>query len=190
MSHSQLFRRRSFKRVPWKNGQGFTEEIVHSQTAPFLWRLSIAEVNQSGPFSEFNGYQRNITALCGDGMVLNVDGRNSPVLTPFQPYTFSGNAKTHCTLTGRPLRDFNVIYQPELNVTVTWLQAPEQTLPLSANQTLFIIAGEGVVEVTFKGQQQRLEHWDLLQVNADETDITLRLHGSEHSVAGIVVIAK
>eukprot|EP01035_Chromulina_nebulosa_P052956 gene52956-72284_t len=53
--------------MPWRNGQGMTEEIVNfppeSSLADFDWRLSIAHVEKDGPFSVFPGVVRTILLL-------------------------------------------------------------------------------------------------------------------------------
>ena len=102
-----------YRAMPWRNGQGTTTEIAveSSEGGRFRWRLSIADVAQSGPFSEFPGYERVIAVAEGAGMLLTVSGREREWLDPdSEPYAFSGDAETHCTLLGGPIRDFNLIY--------------------------------------------------------------------------------
>ena len=73
MSQLQLLRAQDYPRMPWKNGGGFTEEITRDSgegLEGFGWRLSIADIEESGGFSLFAGYQRIITVLQGDGMRL------------------------------------------------------------------------------------------------------------------------
>ena len=61
-------------RQAWKNGGGVTEELaIHERSGSWLWRLSLAEVNASGPFSNFAGFRRNIMVVGGRGMVLTFD---------------------------------------------------------------------------------------------------------------------
>lgn len=53
---TQLIARADYRRVPWKNGLGFTEEIYREPadlSLPFWWRISIATVAQNGEFSLF-----------------------------------------------------------------------------------------------------------------------------------------
>lgn len=102
-----------YKRMPWKNGQGSTTELIAAPGAKedtFNWRLSIAEVGQSGPFSDFSGYDRIITLIEGAGMILNFNGKmERRIDQPFQPLPFDGGWQTDCTLIDRPLRDFNLM---------------------------------------------------------------------------------
>jgi environmental stress-induced protein Ves len=99
-----------FVRQPWKNGGGSTTQLaVEGEGERFLWRLSAADVEQSGPFSDFSGYERTIMLLEGDGMDLEIDGRTVQVHTPFEPVVFDGAAKTRCTLRAGPVRDLNLM---------------------------------------------------------------------------------
>ena len=53
---------KDFSVMPWKNGGGSTTELlIHPSSAsvtsspPFLWRISLATLDASGPFSTFAG---------------------------------------------------------------------------------------------------------------------------------------
>jgi environmental stress-induced protein Ves len=54
---------------PWKNGGGVTREIAvfpaGTGVDDFLWRVSMAEVTEPGPFSRFDGIDRHLTILSG-----------------------------------------------------------------------------------------------------------------------------
>ena len=97
--------------MPWKNGGGTTTEIHVSpgETNGFDWRVSIASVNADGPFSVFKGYNRHIMVLDGKGMTLDVADRGLFDLAPFQPFSFSGDAKVTGSLTHGAVRDFNLM---------------------------------------------------------------------------------
>jgi environmental stress-induced protein Ves len=49
----QLVRKESFTTTPWKNGGGITHEAIRVPPAPhpLRWRISVAQIGQSGPFS-------------------------------------------------------------------------------------------------------------------------------------------
>src|SRR5262245_39631329 len=107
--------------MPWKNGLGTTREIAidppgASMTdAAFRWRLSIADVAQSGPFSAFPGIDRTIMVIKGNGMVLSVTGRLPRRLDKcYVPYEFSGDAATECELIDGPIQDFNLMVNRSL----------------------------------------------------------------------------
>ena len=100
------------RRVPWKNGGGVTTELAMEPAADgrFVWRVSIADVVEAGPFSAFPGYDRLIAVVEGDGMRLSVD-RAPPVerrrLDP--AFAFPGEAAVWCEPTAGPIRDVNLM---------------------------------------------------------------------------------
>lgn len=67
------------KAMPWKNGGAVTTEIAISPAAATLsefdWRVSIARIETTGPFSAFPGIDRTLAVLSGAGLTLNVEGR-------------------------------------------------------------------------------------------------------------------
>ena len=100
--------------TPWKNGAGVTRELAcypaGATLDDFLWRVSIADVGQSGPFSSFPGIDRVITLLDGDGMRLQfADGANHDLSEKLAPYSFRGEDSVHAQLLGTPSRDFNLM---------------------------------------------------------------------------------
>jgi environmental stress-induced protein Ves len=103
---------RQYKVMPWKNGGGMTTEILAEPKADGgnLWRLSIAEVAQSGPFSDFSGYDRTIMLIEGAGFTLDFESAPSKRLDRlYEPYAFDGGWKTDCTLIDGPIRDFTLM---------------------------------------------------------------------------------
>ena len=101
--------------TPWKNGGGATREIACSplgaDMAHFDWRVSVATIAQSGPFSCFAGVDRIITLLSGDGVHLTQasTGIDHRLQAPLQPFTFAGDAGMDCELLGGTSTDFNVM---------------------------------------------------------------------------------
>lgn len=103
---------RQYKVMPWKNGGGMTTEIL-TEPKPeggHHWRLSIAEVAQSGPFSDFSGYDRTIILIEGSGFTLDFESAPSKRIDRlYEPFAFDGGWKTDCTLINGPIRDFNLM---------------------------------------------------------------------------------
>ena len=97
--------------MPWKNGGGTTTELCACPrgAAAFDWRASIAVVNQNGPFSAFGGYERHIMVLSGNGMRLEIAGRGTFELQPFEPVSFSGEVQVVGVLSEGGVQDFNLI---------------------------------------------------------------------------------
>jgi len=102
-----------YRRIPWKNGGGYTTEIAThppgSGFASFAWRISVADIEQDSPFSTFNGVDRTLVLLAGGGMRLTGEGEPLELRTPFEPVTFSGDRTLICNLVAGPVRDFNLM---------------------------------------------------------------------------------
>ena len=110
----RIIRPSEYRVMPWKNGGGETTEVfVSPSTGPFDWRVSIATVNEDGPFSNFAGYERHIMVLSGRGMALDVAGRGKFELEPLKPFSFSGDAQVIGSLPHGPVLDFNFMVRRE-----------------------------------------------------------------------------
>ncbi|TXH34648.1 MAG: HutD family protein [Rhodospirillaceae bacterium] len=159
-----------YKRMPWKNGQGSTTELIASPGAEggaFNWRLSIAEVGQSGPFSDFSGYDRFITLIEGAGMVLNFNGiMERRIDQPFQPLPFDGGWQTDCTLIDGPLRDFNLMVARNWGYSTITILRPaagdECEIDVAPVTLLHVFAGS--VSLQVDGIQHDLKCGDTLHL--------------------------
>ena len=104
-----------YRAMPWKNGGGSTTELlIHPPGATleggFLWRLSMADVAASGPFSAFPGVDRTLLLISGNGMELDHGEHGRQRLAgPLEPVAFSGDWTTQGRLLDGPCRDFNVL---------------------------------------------------------------------------------
>ena len=98
--------------APWKNGGGVTRQIAchppGSGLDGFDWRLSTAEVAQDGPFSRFEGIDRRLYILHGNGLELRfADGPQR--LTKGGHVDFAGEAAVFGALVNGPVSDFNIM---------------------------------------------------------------------------------
>ena len=116
--------------MPWANGAGTTREVAKASYDgdSFDWRLSFADVGQSGPFSALPGIDRVITLVEGTSMTLTVDG-DEHVLLPFEPYAFAGEAAVDCA-TDRPTVDFNVMTRRGRWTSAVESRAEDKKAPL------------------------------------------------------------
>ena len=111
----QRFDRAALAASPWKNGGGVTREIAcwppGAGMDDFQWRLSIATIAASGPFSAFAGIDRLIALLDGPGVrLVSDDGTIDHMLDrPLEPFPFAGEAVMHGTVLGGESSDFNVM---------------------------------------------------------------------------------
>ena len=107
--------------APWRNGGGVTRELAAwPAQGEWVWRMSVAEVAASGPFSRFEGITRWFAVLQGAGVLLNVRtpsdvgaaGAGEHRLTVTDPpLCFDGGLATDCQLINGPTQDFNLMAQ-------------------------------------------------------------------------------
>lgn len=100
------------RRMRWKNGLGWTNEVAREavdEGEEFLWRVSVAEVDADCEFSEFGGIDRSILVLGGAGMELRVGGAPVELRAGGPALGFAGEAGGQCRLLAGPTRDFNVM---------------------------------------------------------------------------------
>ena len=177
-----LFASTQLASMPWKNGGGTTREIAclpaGASMENFHWRLSIAEIAASGPFSAFAGVDRTITLLSGDGVRLfTSDGHIDHRLDqPLQPFAFSGDAALDCHLLGRSCQDFNVMVRRSFGRA--HVQALQQAWALPAHGALLVQHGQWRVTLA-DGSTHRLEahaqdgaHWSGLASPASAQPLT------------------
>ncbi|WP_167576622.1 HutD family protein [Aeromonas taiwanensis] len=140
-------------KMPWKNKQGTTAQILISPAGASLdrldfdYRLSSAPIKGPGAFSRFPGYQRILLPVSGAGFVLN----GHPYAT-FEAAHFSGDDETHCELLKKEVTDLGLIYHPDrlsANVRVLTLPFP-LSLTLEADKTYLCHLLEG--QLTVQGQ--------------------------------------
>ena len=90
-----------YRRMPWKNGGGHTTEIAAhppgSGFASFAWRVSVADIEQDGPFSPLAGVDRTLVLLAGGGLRLSGDGEPLELRATFEPVSFSGDRSLTCS---------------------------------------------------------------------------------------------
>nr|WP_314576318.1 HutD family protein [uncultured Pseudomonas sp.] len=173
MTRLTVLRAADYPRMPWKNGGGSTEEITRDAGEGldgFGWRLSIADIGESGGFSVFAGYLRIITVLQGAGMTLNIDGKDSEPLLPSDPFAFNGDSQVSCTLLDGPIRDFNLIYAPaRYRARLQWIDVLQpQRFFSSAHAFLVFSAAEQMAANVAEHPPQLLERHDCLQLDNAE----------------------
>ena len=165
----KVLRAKDYPRMPWKNGGGSTEEITRDAGTGldgFGWRLSIADIAESGGFSMFAGYERVITVLQGEGMILRVDGQDTRPLLPLDPFAFSGESQVSCTLLDGPIRDFNLIYAPErYSARLQWLDGEQRFFSSAGTVLVFSIAE--ALQVKVGNSDAQLGRHDCLQLDGN-----------------------
>ncbi|WP_197434467.1 HutD family protein [Agrobacterium vitis] len=174
----QILRREDYRRMPWKNGQGMTEEILISPAdsglEDFDYRLSIAHVGADGPFSTFPGVDRSIALLEGDGMVLSLpDGQSVTLKQHSDPLAFSGDwAVSSRNLDGETI-DLNIMTRRgrfRHSMQRGNLEVPGGQVPTTTILAIF----NGDATVITNGQSISLRRFDTLVFSpGDPLDLTI-----------------
>jgi len=179
---------------PWKNGGGVTREVAafpaDTGLDTFVWRVSVADVAQAGPFSRFAGIDRTLVLLSGAGMLLDEAQSGEAVTThaltqAFDTARFAGEAHIDARLVDGPTRDFNLMVrrdraQGELDVWHTTQQQAPGERTLSADVALLYCASGAIAvalgDAEADSQAQRLEPGDTLRIDAPN-NLSCRIKG-------------
>jgi len=159
-SEPHIIRASALVAEPWRNGLGITREVARSpqDAAHWDWRVSIADVEATAPFSAFPGIDRELVLLEGGGLRLAFDdGRTEVLDAPGMAARFAGEAG----LTGEPVdgatRDFNVMWRRDR------LEALVIARPLVGSMLMVIAPGEDWLLHVASGQAQLLDEELLLE---------------------------
>ena len=162
----RIIRKESFTATPWKNGGGITHEAIRvpSVGEPFRWRVSVAHIDASGPFSEFAAHDRKMVLLRGAGIELRfADGTQRTLRQAGELIEFDGAVAAHCELLNGPCVDLNLMILKPDRAAVRVERVVESlalSAPLNETTLVFPIDGTITLEVT-QGQTVTLEPWDL-----------------------------
>ena len=150
MSRLSLLRASDYQRVRWKNDGGWTTEIAREPadaTQAFRWRVSIADIESDGPFSNFPGVDRDLLLLAGNGIELDIDGAPPLRLTErFRRAHFAGESNVDCRLLAGPTRDFNVMVRRDA------VRAEVVARPLVGSMVIFAESGVEWLVHVFAGE--------------------------------------
>lgn len=175
----RILRAAGYRVMPWKNGGGTTTEIAVSPEGAglddFDWRISMANVESSGPFSSFAGIDRTLSVLEGEGIVLDIAGQPSARLTTASaPLAFPGDVPTSAALIGGPITDLNVMTRRG-RMTHRVERRPlsgEIRIAPRADTTLILLAGAGAT--LFTDAASSLGALDTLILDRDGPELRLQ----------------
>jgi len=172
----QHLRPRDYQAMPWKDGGGVTEQIAieppdATLADGFLWRLSMARVERSGPFSRFEGYDRTLLMVEGQGLDLDFGSQGQVRLDAlFEPVAFDGAWEARATLTQGPVRDFGVISDhARVRQEVRVLTALEGPVSIPSGPTVWLIAMNG--SWTIRPLNLALEPLEALRLEHEAVDV-------------------
>jgi uncharacterized protein len=189
----KIIRRSSFTATPWKNGGGITHEAIRVPPTgdAFLWRVSVAQIDSSGPFSDFAGYDRKMVLLQGRGIALEFGSRERRVLRSMGDWLeFDGAMSTRCELLDGPCVDLNLMVSKSLRsaARIERLQEPLRVAAIHGETTLIFGVQHPLSLDAGAGAPARLGPWDLAIL--DDCSVQLsKPGGGEDSAASAVFIA-
>ena len=158
-------RRSSFTATPWKNGGGITHVAIRVPPTgeAFLWRVSVAQIDASGPFSDFAGYDRKMVLLRGRGIALEFGSGEHCALRSVGDWAeFDGAMTTRCELLDGPCVDLNLMVSKSLR-TAARIERLSEPTPVAAihGETTLIFGILDPLCLGSTGGYARLEPWDL-----------------------------
>lgn len=162
----EIIRKASFKATPWKNGGGITHEAIRVPASgdPFRWRVSVAHIDASGPFSDFAAYNRKMVLLRGAGVELRfANGVNKTLRQVGELVEFDGSVPTYCALLDGPCVDLNLMISKSGTAAVR-VERFIETLAVSASrdETTLVFPVDRRVALHINGSKTvTLEPWDL-----------------------------
>ena len=163
----------SYKKIPWKNGLGFTTELAINEGANlnnFDWRISIASVTSNGEFSNFSGYDRNLVLIEGHSIALLHDKKNTDNLTKLLDIAkFYGGCKTFGTLHQGAINDFNVITKQSTTSVNVETYVDQQTVaqPLIKSNLTFVYSLSANIIINNAGSIITVPQGSLAKINAE-----------------------
>ena len=145
---SRVIPANEYRRIRWRNGQGWTREIHAEGTAEdWSWRLSIAEIEHDAAFSLFPGVDRELMLLSGDGLRLRFDdGECVELSPPHDRHRFAGERALTGELVDGTTHDFNLMWRRDRIRATTWHR------PLVGPMVIFVEPGSTWVVHLIAGQ--------------------------------------
>jgi environmental stress-induced protein Ves len=163
--------------MPWRNGAGTTHEIMVDDTpgtssAPFRWRLSMADLAGDGPFSELPDVDRILVLLAGDDVKLMIDGAAPAPLGHHEAIAFPGDVPTSLTMAAGTGRDLNLMWDRTRAEGSVAIRQIGDEVRIDA-PTAFAIALGGSANVAIDDEEHVLGEQDALQVDDGGTLVVI-----------------
>jgi uncharacterized protein len=131
------------RKMRWLNGGGWTSEIIAwPDPKNWEWRLSVADIEQGGPFSVFAGVNRTIALLQGSGFTLTAENLPTVTITsPYEPFDFPGDEPTNCSLLNGPVQDLNLMVRRSSTPRHLRFAAITDTIELVDIELAIVVSG-------------------------------------------------
>ena len=183
--------------MPWRNGGGSTTELAIEPlggdlATGFDWRVSLAEVGTSGPFSAFPGYRRLIALVEGEGMTLVFDdGERHALEQPLAPFGFDGGRALRGELHAGPVRDFNLIYDPARVRASLWPLhggVDRAAVDLVADTIVFVCLAGGLdIDLRTLGEGHSLLPGEVLRIDGAGSGVGVVLEQTHEDTLGFLL---
>ncbi len=127
---------------------GWTRQIARrGNDQDWIWRLSIAEIDDNAAFSQFAGVDRELVLLSGNGLRLSFDdGPVAALEPPHERHRFSGERALCGELADGPVRVFNLMWKREGVAVQLWHRPLVGSMVVFAEPTdvwmVHLIAGQ------------------------------------------------
>jgi len=192
---------KTYRRMRWRNGRGFTLEIAREPATggDFAWRLSLADIDRDGDFSAYPGYRRAIVLVGGERLLLRFRGHGHRVLDAAKRGArFEGDWETHCAIPAGRCTDLSLIVRRGSGARAdSVVRAPRmmrvdpigQVLPTTnLHGALFVIAGSVAVTESIRARSRIMRARDTLLLSPG-LQRTLRLRSLGPSAAQLVLLS-
>lgn len=175
MGQFQIFRHRNYERQVWRNGNGTTFQIAISPEGAALtdfdWRFSIAEIEQDCDFSAFDGYDRTLVLLEGQGLFLKdqeagPDSKEIHLDAAHPMLSFRGETALRCHLAKGRTVDFNVMTKRGIlghRVEIVRHLSGQKQIDVKSEQAFIFCLGKSL-DGESGGQRFHLERHDMLKI--------------------------
>lgn len=170
-----------FRRSPWKNGGGETIEIAAfpegASFDAFHWRVSMATVSTSGPFSVFPGIDRTLSVLSGETITLAFEGRASvPLDRASAPYSFPADLAVSGEVAGAGITDLNVMSRRGVaRHHVSPMRLEGATAIALAGTALMVLSLEAGLSIHAGAEQLDLAKGDAALITGPDGSLTLKV---------------
>ena len=170
----ELIRAASYQRAAWKNGGGVTDVVAVAPGEPPAWRISVAQIERDGPFSDLAGYDRTIVSLV-NGVRLTFANGETRALAMYEPFRFAGEDAVEARLSNGPVSDFNVMtLREDCTHRATTIGFGANGVPIDAGDVAgFLYVTSGTVEVG----PELAYAGDTIRLDADERTVARAIDG-------------
>jgi environmental stress-induced protein Ves len=188
----QIIRQSSFRTVPWKNGGGVTHEALRVPASgdPFRWRVSVARLDTSGPFSDFADYRRSMVLLRGQGVRLKFSNGEARELGGVGDMAeFDGGLATSCELADGPCVDLNFMAHKSLDGARAHIERVHRPFPLASHRHRWTLVFpiDAPLQVHAGSNTAVLEPWDLAVVTDSENGPVSLVHREPFEAATVFI---